>query len=192
MTPPKPQSIENQQLHGIQANSAKLDHLITISEQTLAKQACIIDLLRDFIGDTEPKMQAILDGVNAIIAAEQPEPQTASAAIAFGGNMPAIPGTLAVGSTLQASFVGLLADGTVNTATTVSTPPTWASSDASVATVDANGLVTGVGAGAATITATGGSFTDADGTVVGPLDASNTVSDTAPVARTVSAQINFA
>lgn len=106
--------------------------------------------------------------------------------------MPATPGVLLVGSTLQASFVPLLADGTVNTTSTLTTPPTWSSDNTSVATVDANGLITGVGAGSATITGSQGSFTDSDGQVAGPFDASNTVSDTAPVQRTVSAQVNFA
>lgn len=168
--------------------------ILTQDERLLA---AILDELKEIRADNHEHSEQILNLLGAqklilqsIADALAPEPSTVSAAIAFGGSM--TPGTLAVGSTLQASFVGLLADGTVNTATTVSTPPTWASDNASVATVDANGLVTGVGAGSANITATGGSLTDADGQVVGPLDASNTVSDTAPVARTVSAAVSFA
>ena len=122
--------------------------------------------------------------------------RTTTAAIGFGDTIMSAPGTLTVGSTLTAVFQGLLADGvTVNTATTLSTVPSWSSSDTSVATVSANAdgtaLVTGVGAGTATITGTAGSFTDSDGLVVGPLDASNTVSDTAAASRTVSAQVSF-
>lgn len=146
----------------------------------------------------DPTLPAILAALKPLALLQQiaddlaPESTTVSAAIAFGGTtMPATPGTLAVGSTLQASFVPLLADGTVNTTSKLTTSPTWSSSDTSIATVDTNGLVTGVAAGTATITGTGGSFTDSDGTIVGPLDASNTVSDTAPVQRTVSAQVSF-
>lgn len=176
MTPPK--SILNQDEHLL---AAILDELKEIRADNHEHSEQILNLL----GAQTLILQSIADAL-------APEPSTVSAAIAFGGSTMPTPGTLAVGSTLQASFVGLLADGTVNTATTVSTAPTWSSDNASVATVDSNGLVTGVGAGSATITATGGSFTDADGTVVGPLDASNTVSDTAPVARTVSAAVAFA
>jgi hypothetical protein len=127
-----------------------------------------------------------------------PEPtRTTTAAIFFGANMAATPGTLAVGATLTATFVPLLADGiTVNTTSKLTTNPTWATSDATIASIvsnaDGSATVTGVAAGTATITATAGSFTDSDNTVVGPLNATNTVSDTAPVLRTVSAQINFA
>jgi hypothetical protein len=149
----------------------------------------------------DPNLPLILAAIEAQTAVVQelvddltPEPtRTTTAAIAFGGNMAATPGTLAVGATLQASFVGVAADGTVNTTTKLTTPPTWSSDNTAVATVDATtGLVTGVGAGTANITGTAGSFTDSDGTVVGPLNASNSVSDTAPVIRTVSAQVNFA
>jgi uncharacterized protein YjdB len=110
--------------------------------------------------------------------------------------MAAPAGVLAVGSTITATFQPVMADGNVNPTATLSTQPSWSSSDTSVATVTANAdgtaAVLGVGAGTATISATAGSFTDDDGTVVGPLDASNTVSDTAPANRTVSAQISFA
>lgn len=127
-----------------------------------------------------------------------PSHRTATARVSLGGSM-ATSGTNVVGTTITATFQPLLADGvTVNTATTLSTPPTWSSSDATVATVtpnaDGSAAVLGVGAGTATITASQGSFTDADGVVVGPLDASNDVSDTGggTSQRTVSAQISFA
>ena len=126
-----------------------------------------------------------------------PVQRTVTAAINFGENHMALAGVNTVGSTLTATFQPVLADGlTVNTATVLTTPPTWSSSDATVASVtpnaDGTAAVLGVGAGTATITGSQGTFTDADGTVVGPLDASNTVSDTAAAQRTVSAQISFA
>ena len=106
--------------------------------------------------------------------------------------MSAVPGTQAVGSTLQAVFEPLEADGvTITPGATLTTQPVWSSDNEAVATVDANGLVTGVSAGSANITGTGGVFTDSDGTATAPLNASNSTTVTQPTLRTVSAQVSF-
>lgn len=175
-------------LHEIHDIDRDVDRIKSLLENQREFQILVLAALAG-IGTT-------LDEIAADLAPE-PVNRTTTASIQFGGFPMATPGTLAVGSTLTATFQPLLADGTtVNTTTTLSTQPTWASLDTTVASVTANAdgtaTVTGVGAGTATITATGGSFTDSDSTVVGPLDASNTVSDTAPAQRTVSAQISFA
>ena len=122
-----------------------------------------------------------------------PHHRTTTAAIAFGGHMAATPGTQAVGTTLQAVFQPLEADGTTITPGAVlSTAPTWSSDNTAVATVDSNGLVTGVSAGTANITGTGGVFTDADGVATSPLTAlRNSDTVTQPTGRTVSAQVSF-
>lgn len=118
--------------------------------------------------------------------------RTTQARIAFGDNMAAVPGTQAVGTTLQAVFQPIEADGvTITPGAVLTTPPTWSSDNAAVATVDANGVVTGVSAGTANITGTDGVFTDADGVATAPLTASNSDSVTQPTGRTVSAQISF-
>jgi len=119
-------------------------------------------------------------------------PRTTQAQVSFGGLMAAAPGTQAVGTTLQAVFQPLEADGvTITPGAVLSTPPTWSSSDPSIATVDSNGIVTGVAAGTATITGSQGVFTDADSVATAPLDASNTTTVTQPTGRTVSAQVVF-
>lgn len=106
--------------------------------------------------------------------------------------MAATPGTQAVGSTLQATFQPIEADGTtVTPGAVLSIPPVWSSDNTAVATVDATGVVTGVSSGTANITGTGGVFTDSDGTATGPLTASNSDSITQPTGRTVSAQVSF-
>ena len=121
----------------------------------------------------------------------EPHNRTTTAQVSLGGLMSA-PGTQAVGSTLQAVFQPLEADGvTITPGATLSTPPVWSSDNEAVATVDANGLVTGVSAGSANITGTGGVFTDSDGTATAPLTASNSTSVTQPTFRTVSAQVSF-
>lgn len=140
MNPPKP-SAEHQEIDLLRAIDRKLGDLVHIA----ADNGFLLKSIHDAITVQSAIAAAQLEILGEIRDDLAPEPSTVSAAIAFGGSM--TPGTLAVGSTLQASFVGLLADGTVNTATTVSTAPTWSSSDASVATIDANGLVTGVGQG---------------------------------------------
>jgi hypothetical protein len=124
-------------------------------------------------------------------------PRTTNAVIIFGANMAATPGTQAVGTKLTATFVPIEADGlTVTPGAVLSTQPTWSSSDTSIATVTANAdgsaVVVGVAAGTATITGTGGVFTDLDGVATAPLTASNTDTVTQPTGRTVSAQVNFA
>ena len=121
-----------------------------------------------------------------------PHNRTTTAQVSLGGLMATAPGTQAVGSTLQAVFQPLEADGvTITPGATLSTPPVWSSDNEAVATVDANGLVTGVSAGSANITGTGGVFTDSDGTATAPLTASNSTSVTQPTFRTVSAQVSF-
>ncbi len=126
------------------------------------------------------------------IRRELEHPRTKTAAIAFGGLMAAVPGTQAVGSTLQAVFEPLEADGvTITPGATLTTQPVWSSDNEAVATVDANGLVTGVSAGSANITGTGGVFTDNDGTATAPLTASNSTTVTQPTFRTVGAQVSF-
>ncbi len=69
-------------------------------------------------------------------------------------NVTATQSYVPVGSSLQLTATGSYSDGTKGA---LATGPTWTSSDPRVATVDANGLVTGVANGAATITATSGS-----------------------------------
>ena len=59
--------------------------------------------------------------------------------------------SVAAGSTLQLSAIGAYSDGTH---ATLSSQVTWNASDASLVTVDPNGLVTAVKAGAVTVTAT--------------------------------------
>ena len=124
--------------------------------------------------------------------------RTTNAAIYFGENMAAVPGTQAVGGTpLTASFVPIEADGvTVTPGANLTTPPTYTIDNTSVATLVDNGdgtaTITAVAPGTATVTATGGVFTDSDGTVSSPLTATNTDAVTQPTGRTVSAQINFA
>lgn len=129
-------------------------------------------------------------------------PRTTSAAITFTAPNTrkdpkmANPGNQTIGSTLLATFTPIEADGVTPTpGTTLTTPPTWTISDSLIATLTDNGngtaTITGVAAGTVTVTATAGTFTDSDGTVVGPLDASNTDTVTAPTGRTVSAQIVF-
>lgn len=63
--------------------------------------------------------------------------------------------TLLTQQTAQLSAIARLSDGSSNS----SPNATWSTSSAAVATVSASGLVTGVGAGSATITATVGSVT---------------------------------
>ena len=118
--------------------------------------------------------------------------RTLTAQVSFGGLMAATPGTQAVGSTLQAVFQPLEADGvTITPGAVLSTQPVWSSDNEAVATVDGNGVVTGVSAGTANITGTGGVFTDQDGTATAPLTASNSDTITQPTFRTVSAQVSF-
>jgi len=59
------------------------------------------------------------------------------------------------GATVQAAGVTVLSDGTVSAAGV-----TWSTSDAGIATVSGGGLITAIGAGTATITATTGSNSD--------------------------------
>ena len=68
--------------------------------------------------------------------------------------------TVGVGNTVQLT-VNVVVSGDVPPATTV----TWSSSDEAVATVDGDGLVTGVGEGEADITATSTADTDVSDTV---------------------------
>jgi len=60
------------------------------------------------------------------------------------------PNSLAVGSTEQFTVIGNNWDGST---TNITTEATWASNDNTVAIIDSNGLVTGVAAGTANITA---------------------------------------
>jgi len=122
---------------------------------------------------------------------------TASAAIQFGENMAATAGTQAVGTKLTATFVPLEADGTtVTPGAKLTTPPVYTIDNPAIATLadnkDGTATIVGVSAGTATVSASGGVFTDLDGTATAPLSASNTDVVTQPTGRTVSAQINFA
>ena len=91
--------------------------------------------------------------------------------------------TIAVGATLQLTAEAFDANGQAVAGAEFS----WESSDASVATVDATGLVTGIAEGTATITASAG---DARGTatvtvveeVVAPDDHGNSIATATPVA----------
>jgi hypothetical protein len=121
-------------------------------------------------------------------------PNTTGAAIAFGGSMTSTPGTLAVGTTITATFVPIEADGITQTPGAVlTTPPVYTIDNPAIATIVDNGngtaAITGVASGTVNVTATGGVFTDSDGTVSAPLTATNTA--TVPTGRTVTAQINF-
>jgi len=177
---PKPPSSEQQQV-------GLLNHILQAIQDSNAIQQKILDELN--------KQTAILREIADDLA---PSPDTTTAAaIRFGVNMAATPGTQAVGSVLTATVVPLEADGvTVTPGSKLTTNPTWASSDAAIATLvsnaDGSATITGVAAGTVTITATGSVFTDNDGTATSPLDATNTDTVTQPTFRTVSAQINFA
>lgn len=70
---------------------------------------------------------------------------------------PATP-SITSGSTQQMAATGTYNDGSTKTLTSSAT---WTSSDASVATVGSSGLVTGISAGTASITATSGSISGA-------------------------------
>src|SRR5207249_3886647 len=85
--------------------------------------------------------------------------------------------TMSMGSTQQLSAVVKDANGNVLTGRTV----TWTTSSSAVATVSASGLVTGVAAGTATITATSeGKSGTASVTVANVPVASVTISPSAP------------
>lgn len=125
-------------------------------------------------------------------------PQTPTLANPHSGetHTMANPGSQAVGSKLLATFTPIEADGvTVTPGTTITTQPTWSIDNTAIATLVDNGngtaTITGVSAGTVTITASNGTFTDSDGTVVGPLSATNSDTVTAPTGRTVSAAITF-
>lgn len=66
--------------------------------------------------------------------------------------------TLVTGQTLQYTAIATLSDGSTSNVTATAT---WTSSNTNVATIDAAGLATGVGNGAATISATQGGVTGA-------------------------------
>lgn len=140
----------------------------------------------------EHKVSRIERDVERILKAVRHPNRTVNAQISFGGFMAAALGKQAVGTTLQAVFQPLEADGTTITpGATLTTPPSWTSDNTAVATIDANGVVTGVSAGTANITGAGGVFTDSDGTATSPLTASNSDTVTQPTFRTVSAQVAF-
>ncbi len=89
-------------------------------------------------------------------------------------------GSVAIGGTVQMAATGINNDGTTAALPTVN----WTSSNPQVATVAANGVVTGVSAGTATITATSGTVTGtAMMTAGGSVTAGLTI---APANQTVS------
>lgn len=189
---PRPPSIEQQSfialehiLHVLREISAQLSQ-IHIEQKT---QTEVIATELDVLEASAQTLSEIAQDLAS-------SPTTESAAILFGESLMANPGTQVVGSTLTATFIPLEQDGTTQTPGAVlSTQPTWASSDSTIATVSANAdgtaTVTGVAAGTVTITATGGVFTDLDGVATAPLDASNSDTVTQPTGRTVSAAITF-
>ncbi|HKW01797.1 MAG TPA: Ig-like domain-containing protein [Vicinamibacterales bacterium] len=63
------------------------------------------------------------------------------------------------GASVQFTAIAMYSDGSTKDVTSTST---WATSDSTIATVTATGLVTGVGDGAATITATYGTMSSSD------------------------------
>jgi len=89
--------------------------------------------------------------------------------------------TIDIGATQQLTAEALDASGSA--CGTVA----WLSLDATVATVDANGLVTGVAAGTADVTATAGGITGTSATTVNAPDAAPTITMTAPVGGTAVA-----
>jgi Bacterial Ig-like domain (group 2) len=161
--------------------------IIKLLEEGLELQREDLHLQRDTI-----KLQ--LETLRQIHRLTHPHPRTTKAAVTFGDiTMAAAAGAQAVGSTITAVFQPLEADGvTITPGSSLTTPPVWSSDNAAVATVDpSTGVVTGVGAGTANITGTGGVFTDADGVATAPLNASNSDIVTQPTGRTVSAQVAF-
>ena len=74
-----------------------------------------------------------------------PSPTVTVSSVAVSGTTPA------VGQTVQFSAIATLSNATTQN---VTTQATWSSSDASIATAGSSGMVTGVGAGEADITAT--------------------------------------
>lgn len=105
-------------------------------------------------------VSAVADGDTAIIATDAKTGVTGRATVFVTGSVAFLqailvtpnPGIVAVGKTVELSALGIYSDGS-NKYLTKSV--TWTSSRTDVATVDANGVVTGVVAGDTTITATG-------------------------------------
>ena len=98
----------------------------------------------------------------------EPGPPAAPPAIPESITVSLASATVMVGDTQQLTATLNISDGTSHD---ITASVTWSTSDEAVATVDSSGLVTTVGAGTATITATGEGFTStADVTVEAPAD----------------------
>jgi hypothetical protein len=105
-------------------------------------------------------VSAVADGDTAIIATDAKTGVTGRATVFVTGSVPFLeailvtpnPGVVAVGKTVELSALGVYSDGSNKNLTK---SVTWTSSRTDLATVDANGVVTGVLAGDTTITATG-------------------------------------
>jgi uncharacterized protein YjdB len=104
-------------------------------------------IMAPYIGDGSPVDQTMW--IDNLVVAAAPPSSAPAAPVAVVAVAPAA-STLTTGQTLQLAATLTDALGGVLTGRTV----TWATSDASVATVNASGLVTGVAAGSASITAT--------------------------------------
>jgi hypothetical protein len=98
------------------------------------------------------------------------------------------PATVQRGQTYQFTAVGLLSDGTFDFH---SASATWTSSDPSIATVSSTGLVTGVAAGSATITACYSSFCDSATLTVTAVNSAPAITSANSTTFTVAAGGSF-
>ena len=162
--------LQREILQAIREQSQSLRYILETQQHTL----CVLEKIW---GDIRPR-------------------RASSIKLAFGGNMSATPGTIAVGATVTGTIVPLEADGVTVTPGAVVSAQAYSVDDSSlvsfVTNSDGSATFTGVAAGTATVTATA-TVTDASGTV-NSFTTTNTLVVTGGTATGVTAgiQLNFA
>lgn len=119
--------------------------------------------------------------------------QSKSIEIKFGGTMPAIPISEAIGQSTTATAVPMEADGTTPTPGATLSGVTWTVDNPAIVTQTINADNTAsykaVAVGTATVTVSA-TVKDSDGTTAS-FTATNTITVTQPTGRTAGLQINF-